>query len=248
MSLALTRHQQIIEAVREDGSVSVSEIARKLGVSEMTVRRDLAELQSQGLVNRVHGGAVASASISFGARLVANAPEKAAAAEKLAQFLPAQGTIYLDGSTTMLHLVSSLKHAQGLQVTTNNVETFRRLSAMPGIEPLLIGGRLDRRTDNLVGALASRSLLSIAFDAAFFSCYGISAEHGPMEATVEDAEIKDMVASRSAAVYLAADTNKLGVIAAGVWNPERGKSTLATDIDPQDKRLAPFKKRFVSVL
>jgi len=247
-TLAERRHQMILDAVRADGEIAVNRLARRLSVSGMTVRRDLAGLEDRGLLVRVRGGAMAAAPVRFDERLAARSAAKARAAKKLESLLPETGTIYLDGSTTMLHLVPALRRARGLQVATNNAETFRRLVTVPGVEPLLIGGRLDRRTDNLVGPLAMRSLLAVVFDAAFFSAWGLDAAVGPTEATIEDAEVKDLVASRSRAVRLAVDDSKFGLTAAGAWRPDSGRTVLATNLPPADGRLAAFRKGFASIV
>ena len=249
VNLAEDRQRELLETIRAEGGVVIREIAGRLGVSEMTVRRDLRAMEGEGLVRRVHGGAVAPEEARFGQRLLRQTPGKKKATAKLAQFLPERGTIYLDGSTTMLQLVAEIGRRRSLQVATNNVETFQRLARLGNrVKPLLVGGSLDRRTDNMVGALALRSILAIAFDAAFFSAWGLSAQLGPMEATIEDAEVKDLVASRSRAVYLACDRTKLGRSANGVWAPEPARSTLATDLAPGDNRIQPLAERFQTIL
>ena len=247
VNLQTNRQHQILEEVNREGGIVISRIATRLGVSEMTVRRDLKRMADQGLLVRVHGGAVA-AGARFDQRLASNTGAKAKATRKLRPFVRDTGTVYLDGSTTMLNLVGQLKRSVGLQIATNNAETFRRLAAEPHIDPILIGGRLDRRTDNLVGPLALRSIESLAFDAAFFSTWGLSAELGPMEVTVEDAEVKEQVARRSQAVYLAVDHNKFNVTAAGSWRPDPQKTTLVTDLAPADTRLEPFVKQFGNIV
>jgi DeoR/GlpR family transcriptional regulator of sugar metabolism len=245
--LAEDRQAHIAEAIDAQGRATITDLAARFEVSEMTIRRDLRRLADRGLVRRVHGGAVALRSVRFDDRLEAQAPQKAKAARKLARFLPESGLIYLDGSTTMLHLVPELSAAASLQVATNNVETFRRLSAQPGVEPILIGGALDRRTDNLVGPLAVRSLLALSFAAAFFSAWGLTDAAGPVEATLEDAEVKELVAGRAAAVYLAVHAEKLGTRAAGAWSPPPETTRLATDLNPRDRRLQAFRGQFTTI-
>lgn len=246
--LATDRLSSILKAVKKEGRVVISDVARDLDVCEMTVRRDLQRLEEQGLVTRVHGGAVATSSARFDARLASRSPAKRRAAQKLAVFLPDTGTIYLDGSTTMLHLVGQFNSARRLQVATNNVTTFQRLAEVPGVEPLLIAGVLDRRTDNLVGALAVRSVLAMGFDGAFFSSWGITPELGATEVTIEDAEVKDLVAQRAARVYLALDHSKLGIRAAGAWRPDAAKTTLSTDLPPQDERVREYANHVAKIL
>lgn len=248
VTLAETRQERMLRELDERGRVVIRDMAAALDVSEMTIRRDLARLEALGRLRRVHGGAVPLRSPRYDARIGANAGDKARAAAKLHDHLPATGILYLDGSTTMLNLVPRLDHAEGVQVATNHVSTFERLGAIPGVEAMLIGGRLDRRTGNLVGPLAVRSLLSLVFDAAFFSAWGVAPDLGPTEATVEDAEVKDLVAGRAGAVYLAVDHSKLGGAACGAWTPPPEKTVFATDLAPSDGRLAPYHDRFREVL
>lgn len=245
--LAEDRHKQIIDAVERDGGVVISQIAKDLDVSDMTIRRDLKFLEDRGLVIRVHGGAI-PAGVRFDQRLGSNQHGKARAARKLENYIPASGIIYLDGSTTILNLLGKLKNAAGLQVVTNNVETFQRLANFNGVEPLLIGGRLDKRTDNLVGPLALKSLQAVAFEAAFFSARGLAPEIGPTEVTLEDAEVKDFVAGRSKAVYLAVDSTKLGVTAAGNWHPDKDSTVLATDLAHDHESLESYTRHVREII
>lgn len=242
------RHRIILNLLENNNGVIISRVARELNVSEMTIRRDLVILEEKGLLKRVHGGAVAVEQARFGQRLTEQKPGKIKATGKLLNYLPEAGTIYLDGSTTMLNLVDNLSGSKNIQVATNNVETFHRLSNINKVDPLLIGGKLDRRTDNMVGSLAMRSILAIAFDAAFFSSWGIAPDLGMMEVTLEDAEVKDLVASRSKSVYVAIDESKLERTASGAWRPDREKAILATNLKSNDQRLKPYKNIFSQIL
>jgi len=246
--LADKRKQALLAVVREKGEIIISHIASRLGVSEMTVRRDLRSLQEQGLVVRVHGGALPTESGRFDDRLGSNAAGKARAALKLAEFLPRSGSIYLDGSTTILNLIPHLRDCRNLQAATNNAEAFRRIAAMPGVDAVLIGGVLDRRTDNLVGPLALNSVHALAFDAAFFSAWCMSSELGLMELTIEDSGVKEVVAQRSQQVYLAVDSSKLNRTANGAWHTDPQRTVLATDLDPQDARLQAFRPHAYKIL
>ncbi|MCD8138661.1 MAG: DeoR/GlpR family DNA-binding transcription regulator [Planctomycetaceae bacterium] len=246
--LAEPRQQAILELINTGGHAVVSSLAKQFDVSEMTIRRDLNSLEEQGLAVRVHGGALAAEKSRFSIRLSANARDKARAVAKVAPNLPHQGCIYFDGSTTVLNLVKMLKNRPRLQVATNNVETFNTIAALNGPAPILLGGTLDIRTDNLIGPLALRSIETLAFEQAYFSAWGLDAELGLNEATMEDALVKDQVARRTQSVYVALDHSKLGVVAGGTWSHGPAKTVLATDLDPGDKRLAPFHKIFKDIL
>lgn len=246
--LAEPRQQEILAILNTGGEVVVSALARRFGVSEMTVRRDLQALEESGRVVRVHGGAVLGERSRFTNRLAANTKAKSSAVAKLSEFIPEHGCIYFDGSTTILNLVKRLKGLHNLQVATNNVETFNRIAMMKCVTPILIGGSLDPRTDNLIGPLALRSIEALAFECAFFSAWGIDPETGLNEATMEDAEVKAHVAARSRGVYVALDHSKLGVVAGGVWEHNKGKAVLATDLSPDDKRLVPYGNSFKRII
>ena len=213
----------------------------------MTIRRDLKQLEDQGLLIRVHGGAILTGG-QFCERLSTNTAVKQRAMAKLAGFLPRGGVIYLDGSTTVLNLIGSMKRSVGLQVVTNNVETYLRLKGFPSVEPLMLGGRLDRRTDNLVGALTVRGIMSLAFEKAFFSAWGLNPSLGPTEMTIEDAEVKDMIAKRSQQVYIGVDESKLMRTGVGNWHPDPDRSCLATNLEPDSHILDPYRGLFREIL
>lgn len=246
--LAEPRQQAILDLLNSGGHAVVSGLARRFNVSEMTIRRDLRLLESQGLAIRVHGGALAGERSRFSNRLSANSRAKSRAVAKLVPELPEQGCVYFDGSTTVLNLVRHLKGFAKLQVATNNIETFNRLAALRGPTPILIGGSLDIRTDNLIGPLALRSIEALAFDKAFFSSWGIDPDVGMSEVTVEDAQVKDQVARRTKQVLVALDHSKLGVVAAGAWLHGRDKAVLATDLEPGDGRLHAYANLFHMII
>lgn len=247
-ALAEPRQQAILELLNDGGHAVVSDLARRFAVSEMTIRRDLNTLEEMGLAVRVHGGALAGERSRFTSRLTTNSRAKAQAIAKLATEIPVDGCIYFDGSTTVLNLVKHLRGYTRLQVATNNVETFNRLAAVRGPTPILIGGTLDLRTDNLIGPLALRSIEALFFEKAFFSGWGLHPISGLNEVTVEDAQVKAQVTLRAGAVCVAVDHSKLGVSAGGTWRPPAEHSILATDLAADSPRLDAFRGMFKAIL
>ncbi len=245
--LAEDRLALLQRLLSKQGSVAVSALARKLHVSEMTVRRDLDKLSASGAVARVHGGAVAQGRLNFGARLERGGKAKASAVAKLLPLVPAGGALYLDGSTTVYQLVGLLGARPGLLIATNNLDTFMALSRLAGAEAVLVGGTLNRATDNFVGPFARRCLDGLAFDLACFSAYALDPQVGPSEPAPEDAELKAYVCARSRRVALAVDAAKLGSRASGAWDIP-ATATLATDLDPRDARLDPYRQRFPEII
>ncbi len=242
------RRESLASHLAEHGSLSVTELAKKLEVSEMTLRRDIDALVTAGVATRVHGGAVPTQSLRFASRLARHQREKRAAALKLADRLPTRGTIYLDGSTTVYHLTGLLAGRTGLVVVSNNIDTFRAVQGLAGITAILVGGELNADTDNFIGPFARRQIESLAFTMAFFASFQLDAELGPSEPSAEDAEIKHLVAARSETVLLALNHHKLGGATGTVWAAPAKRSVLATDLKPSDRRLDPFRSRFASIL
>ncbi|MFW5859243.1 MAG: DeoR/GlpR family DNA-binding transcription regulator [Planctomycetota bacterium] len=242
------RQQSLTAMLESEGRVVVSHVARTWGVSEMTVRRDLRSLEQRGVVARIHGGAVAGGGLRWNSRAQRNRREKTAAAAKLVAFLPPRGCIYLDGSTTVVHLVDELARRGGYTVATNNIDTFQRLTAHAGLESVLVGGALSRGTDNFVGPLARRCLDGIAFTAGFFSAYALHNRFGCSEPAIEDAEVKQLVGERCERIHLAVNHHKLGQQAAGTWDFAAERAVLATDLDPGADALGPYRPLFTTIV
>ena len=244
--LVQERRAALEQMLQEQGTIVVSDLAKEWDVSEMTVRRDLKALSEQGIVARVHGGAVAQGSLRFSERRGRATKAKQDAVNKLLQFVPERGCIYLDGSTTVFGLAQQLEKHVGLMVATNNITIFQCLQQFHGLEVCLIGGRLEREVDNFVGPLARRVIEGMAFDAAFLSAYGLDSQVGLCEPSLEDAAIKDLVVSRTQQAYVAINDEKFERRAAGLWGQQQGL-ILASNLAAHDERLHPYQSFFQTV-
>lgn len=235
------RLQWITDRLAAEGSVTITAAAGALGVSEMTIRRDLEELEERGTARRVRGGARALGPEPFAERTQTNAKAKGRIAAKLAALVPARGAVAFDASSTVMRLAALLGDARDLTVLTNGLDTFGALNGLPGVEPLLTGGRLEPRTGSLVGPLASRSATQLAVQVLFASAAALSPERGALEATLDEAEVKRAIAANAERVVLAIDASKLGRQAVAVGLEWDQIDVLVTDLDPEDDRLAPYR-------
>ena len=118
-----------------DGSVTIAEAAAALEVSEMTIRRDIAELEERGVARRVRGGAMPLGPQSFAERTSVRTRAKGQIAAKLVPLIPASGTIALDASSTIMRATAGIDGARDLTILTNGPETFSALEADPGSPP-----------------------------------------------------------------------------------------------------------------
>ena len=228
------------ERLVADGAVQLRDAATELGVSEMTIRRDLQELEGLGVVRRVRGGAVATGPTPFGERRRQHARAKAKLANKLLPLVPPTGAVALDASSTMLRLANLLEGAQDLTVITNGLETFDALQGKPGVHPLLTGGAHDPRTGSLVGPMAARAASGLYVNVFFLSAAAVTHEDGASEATLDEAQVKQAFADAANRVILAVDGSKLDqrALAAGLaWDQVQ---VMVTDLEPVSPRLKAY--------
>lgn len=241
------RRNWLISELKASDSVSLTGAADALGVSEMTVRRDLDSLESLGLARRVRGGAVLAGPVSFEKRDRTHAVEKRLISEKLLSLVPAEGVIAMDSSTTMHRLASLITGSGRLTVVTNGLLTFETLQRRPGVIAVLTGGTADVRSDSLVGPVATATLDSMRFP-MFFASAATLDPRGCFEDTFEEAEVKKAFSRAAAEVIVGAHSQKFGRAATASAVRAEEISVLATDLDPGASELDPYRDSIPSIL
>jgi len=216
---ARERRQEITRFLLERGSVRVSDLAQQLGVSDVTIRSDLAALERQGSLQRIHGGAIRPADggrqTPFQDRLGRNGRLKRWLGRRGAALVDDGERIFIDSSTTAFAVLSGLQERSGLTVVTNGIDAARSASENPRNRVMLIGGLLRPGRASLVGSGSEASLRSWGFDKAFVSCSGFNFEDGFLEEGHEEAAVKRAVVASANEVIALVDSTKLAT-AAGV--------------------------------
>jgi ribose transport system substrate-binding protein len=216
---ARERRQEITRFLLERGSVRVSDLAQQLGVSDVTIRSDLAALERQGSLQRIHGGAIRPADggrqTPFQDRLGRNGRLKRWLGRRGAALIDDGERIFIDSSTTAFAVLSGLRERNGLTVVTNGIDAARSASENPRNRVVLIGGLLRPGRASLVGSGSEASLRSWGFDKAFVSCSGFNFEDGFLEEGHEEAAVKRAVVASANEVIALVDSTKLAT-AAGV--------------------------------
>jgi DeoR/GlpR family transcriptional regulator of sugar metabolism len=226
--------------LRSSKIVTLAEAAAALGVSEMTVRRDLDRLEVAGIARRVHGGAVYSGPVSFHGREQSHTEEKRVIAGKLLSLVPESGVIAMDSSTTMNRLAQEITGSGDLLVVTNGMLTFQTLQERPGLTAILTGGASDRRSDSLVGPVATAFLEGMRFRVFFASAAAVN-ERASFEDTLEEAELKRAFARSSGQVILGVHSEKLGQDSTASAVSLERIGLLVTELDPGEKVLDEFR-------
>jgi DeoR/GlpR family transcriptional regulator of sugar metabolism len=208
------RREQILSYLSAHDRSSVVDLSQLLGVSEVTVRKDLDVLEGQGVLTRVHGGAVVSGrgrmELYFAAREQESLDEKRRIAQAAAARIHSGQRIFLDGSTTALQVAHLIKDREDLIVVTNGLYTALELNFCAGITTIVVGGTMRRRSSSLVGSLNVNSLQRLRVDIGFFGARAVTAEDGLMEADLDEAQLKQQMVSSSRVVVGIADSSKFG--------------------------------------
>ena len=209
--LTAERKQAILERLEHDGSVVASQLVTSLGVSEDTVRRDLRDLADQGLLHRVHGGALASApaTVSFARRLEVGQEEKIALADAALPLLDEARVIVLDGGTTALELARRLPPLYAGTVVTNAPPVASALASHPNAEVVLVGGRLLKDAQVAVGAAAVEALRTVRADVCVLGICSLHPDAGVTTLDNDEADVKRAMVACSGVVIALATADKL---------------------------------------
>lgn len=150
--LNLERQAKIIELIGEHGKVEVTDLSRRLNASEVTIRKDLNELHSRGLLRRAHGGAVraetVSADPSLQIKAALHAEEKRRIGAAAAALVADGESIILDSGTTTQRVARQLRNRRGLKVITNGLNVATELLGAEGVEVILLGGLLRQNSSS----------------------------------------------------------------------------------------------------
>ena len=246
--LTAERRQAILTRLEREGKVVASELVHDLGVSEDTVRRDLRELASGGLVVRVHGGALppAPAAASFAQRLRVAPEAKAHLAEAALPLLEGVNVLLLDGGTTALELARRLPHDRECPVLTNAPPVAAALASHPRAEVVLIGGRLLKESQVTVGAETVDALRRVRVDACVLGICSVHPEIGVTSIDHDEAQVKRAMVEASAEVIALATADKLQTASPWVVAPVSELTHLVTDAG--EDVTAPYADAGVSVI
>lgn len=220
---AEVRHRQIQAMLAEGQFVRVRELSARFGVSAVTVRNDLDLLEAQGLVQRVHGGALAGPSVGIGVErsfdeLTYEATEaKSAIARAAADLIRSGEAVILDVGTTTTMLAREIAHRTELReltIFTNGLRIAQELEpAHPRLSVVVTGGTLRPLQHSLVNPLASQAYAELSAAIAFIGCNGVDLDGGVTNVNLPEAEIKQVMVHAAERRVVVADSTKLARVA-----------------------------------
>jgi len=206
------RRQEVLRLLETRDLLSVTELSKAFGVSEVTVRNDLTELAQQGLVARVRGGVRAlqrgQSEVAFDLRLRIEAARKQAIARAAAALVDEGEAVALDSSTTAYYLALELREKHDLVVVTNGLLIAAALADAPGISVLVTGGMLRLSAMSLVGDLGADVLRTTRINKGFLGARGLSLERGLMDLNPDEVRTKQAMAEACEQVFGILDGTK----------------------------------------
>lgn len=235
--LGLERRQKILEKIKQEHRVYVSELSKIFDVTEETIRRDLDKLEEEDLIRRDYGGAVLnsyiSEDLSFLKRSLINGDLKNRIAQKAQSLIDDDSTIMMDSSSTCLTLLNFLRTRKNLTVITNSIRLAYDFSGA-SFKIISAGGFLRGKSFALTGALTCDNLKNYFVDYAILSCKGIDIERGVMESNDEESAVKQVMIAQAKKVILLVDSSKFDKISFAKTCDFSKISILVTDHEPSD--------------
>jgi DeoR/GlpR family transcriptional regulator of sugar metabolism len=227
------RQRAIAEVIARDGQATVEDLCQLFDVSPATIRRDLDDLHSQGLVHRTHGGAVRIVRAAPEPPILQRAFEQAEAKRRIgvaaAALVPEGATVCISSGTTTLEVARALVTRTNLTVITNALNVASTLAEAPGITLVVVGGVLRRSELSLFGHLTEQALAELRADLVFIGAQAISIEHGVSADNLAEVMTDRALLSIGARRVVVADHTKFGKFATARVAPLSGVHTLVTD-------------------
>jgi DeoR/GlpR family transcriptional regulator of sugar metabolism len=247
------RRSLIAEKVISSGEVEFTVLAESLGVSEMTIRRDIEFLETQGVLRRIMGGAISlqgtSTEPSFDSRASASAREKEHIAEAVVDLLVPGETVLLDSGSTVLSVARAIrKRGLELTVVTPSALAGLELSDCPGITVYLIGGLLRPHELSVIGPETIRAIGNFNCDTYVMGVAGVDAIGGISEYHYDEAHVKQASMKVAKRVIVAADQTKLGRQALVKIADLSDISILVSDAPKRNRTVAAATKLGVNVV
>jgi len=256
-SVSADRDELILQELLRNGHVSVDGLAKSFNVSAATIRRDLTDLERQGLLRRNHGGAVPVAPMLYEAfRHVSSfqEQEQECVAEKRRIGLAAAGLINdgeiiaIGAGTTTTQVARSIRHRKAITVVTNAVNIAMELSHLPDIKVCMTGGYLSGDWFAVVGDMAQRNVSEVFVDKVFIGVDGIHSEHGLTTNYPDQAAIHRTMMRQARQRVVVADHRKIGLVGTSLIWPAADIDILVTDKATTDEEIARFAdKRIVAM-
>jgi DeoR/GlpR family transcriptional regulator of sugar metabolism len=244
------RKQQLLTRLEQDGKLIAKDLSQEIGVSEDTIRRDLRELAKDGLLQRVHGGALPAspAMADFAGREQIRHSGKAAIGRAAAGLIQQGQVVILDGGTTSREIARHMASDLRVTVVTHSPTIALELVNHRNVEVILIGGRLFKHSIVAVGASCLEAIAKVRADVFFMGVPGVHPQTGLTTGDYEEAAVKRALSHAAADTYVLASAEKLGAASPYVVVDLNEVSGIITEKDVEDSLLQPYLEQGLAVI
>lgn len=209
----VARRDEILNMINSDGQVYVDELSAKFGVSEVTIRNDLDQLEQKSLLIRARGGAMriegrVGIDYNISEKDKINYAEKVRIGKAAAAMIKSSEIVLIDSGTTTVEMVKNLNGVEDLTVITNALNIASVLINNPNVNLTIPGGYLRKNSQSLVGPMAERSLRNFYVDKAFLGVDGFDTKTGLYTPNIEEAHLNELMIEIANEVILLADSSK----------------------------------------
>jgi DeoR/GlpR family transcriptional regulator of sugar metabolism len=255
-SVAKLRRSQIISELNRAQRLKVADLSDHLGVSEVSIRRDLQILEDSGLLKRVHGGAIVipdqTGSDELSARWYQNLEKKERIGRAAAQLIQRGDNLIIDSGTTPLqvarHLSQELQASGNLTIITASLPIVHEVGSHSGVHLILLGGVYLPVYDLVVGPQTIDNLKSLHADKLFLGTDGLTFTQGITTANVLEAEVDQAMVQASSSVIVVSDSSKIGVIGLATIMAMSRIDILVTDSDAPPDFIEMLRAQGVEVI
>ena len=228
------RYGEILKILTKIKKITVQELTERLKVSEVTIRKDLSNLEAQGKILRTHGGAVLAEDIDqhnpLNIRIKNNIEKKIKIAKKARELVREDDTIYIDAGSTCHKFAKEIKD-MNLRVVTNSLDVILEFAQCPNISLFTLGGSFRPDARSFIGSIAINSLKSFQISTCFMGASGISKKGNFSSQNIIEAELKNAVIKASNRKVVLADNSKYGISAFTIFAKPGDIDILVTDSD-----------------
>jgi DeoR/GlpR family transcriptional regulator of sugar metabolism len=236
--------------------VRVSDLSERFGISEVSIRRDLERLESQGLLKRVHGGAVAVPQVSLGTshrtKMQSHIEAKVRIGKAAAELIQPGDRLIFDSGTTVAqvaqHIAGDLLNSGSLTAITASLPIVRSLGSWKGVHLILLGGIFLDDYEIVVGPQTIANLEDLHADRVFLGTDGLTFSNGATTANLLEAEVDRVMVNVSTEIIVVADSSKIGLIGLTTILPLNKINKLITDDQAPSDFVHALRKQGVEVL
>jgi DeoR/GlpR family transcriptional regulator of sugar metabolism len=248
--LAAERRQYILDILKRDGRIVAQQLSTSLGVSEDTIRRDLREMATDGLLQRVHGGALpkSPALVSYRVREAQLSQGKIAVAQLAAGLIQPGMVVLLGSGTTNVQVVAHLPRDLKATIITNSQPAAVALADHPSVEVVVIGGRLYKYAQVTVGSEAVDAIRRVRADVCLLGICSLHPEIGISIQDLDEANVQRAMISSAAEVVALATAEKMGTAAPYIVGSIADLNTIVTDTVLPDEAFEAYRAQNVTIL